>query len=373
MDLELFRAQFPILERVAWLATPSSAPAARQVTRALHEEVDGWAASDVSWPRRDRAAQRCREQVAGLLGVEAAHVALVQSMAEAAATVAAAQPAGSRVVVGAQEYRSNLFPWLAAEERGVRVHQVPMPQGRLGAEALVAAVTEDTALVAVSDVQSATGWRTDLAAVAARCREVGAQLFVDATQSAGVLSLPGTVDPDYVAVHGYKWLLCPRGAAWLYVRPDRLGALTPLAPNPKATAHPWANSYGGPLSYAPDARKLDMSLCWPTWAGATAALDLLGSLDPVQVERHSLGLAGLLRDGAGEFGFRCLPSERPSHIVGLVVPDADAAVRALDDQGVCATARAGVLRFGFHGFNTAEDVSRALSALAAAVPSGAAR
>src|SRR5437867_2203443 len=38
---------------------------------------------------------------------------------------------------------------------------------------------------------------------------------------------PDVVRSDYVAVHGYKWLLCPRGAAWLVTRPDRLAELKP--------------------------------------------------------------------------------------------------------------------------------------------------
>lgn len=363
MNLEQFREQFPLVDQVAWLSTPSSAPAARPVIRALHEELESWTLGDASWPRRDQAAQYCRGQIAGLLGVDPMQVALMQSVAEAAATVAAAQPTGSRVVVGAQEYRSNLFPWLSARERGVRVDLVPMPEGRLSSDAVISAITDDTTLVAISDVQSATGWRTDLTAVATQCREVGAQLFIDATQSAGVLALPDMVSPDYIAVHGYKWLLCPRGAAWLYVRPDRLGGLTPLAPNAKATAHPWTDLYGGPLAYAPGARKLDMSLSWPTWIGAAAALDLLSTLDRPQLERHCLGLAQLLRDGAGERGFRCLPTELASHIVTIDVPDADTAVCDLNARGVRATARAGALRFGFHGFNTTDDVERVLSTL----------
>ena len=364
MNLELFRDQFPALADLTWLATPSIPPAATPVTRALHQALDDWTAGEASWQRRDEAAQRCRHQIAGLLGVASEDVALMQSVAEAAATVAASLRPGDRVVVGAQEYRSNLFPWLATEHRGVRVIQVPMPEGRLTGEALTTAIEYGTTLVAVSEVQSATGRRTDLTAVAARCREVGARLFVDATQSAGVLTMPEAVSPDYIAVHGYKWLLGPRGAAWLYVRPDRLEALGPLAPNHKGTPYPWRDFYGGPLAYAPDARKLDMSLSWPTWTGAAAALDLISSLDRPELERHCLNLGQLLRDGAAEQGLRCLPSELPSHIVTVTVPDPDAALKELTAQGVRATARAGALRFGFHGFNTPDDVSRVLTALA---------
>lgn len=363
MELDEFRGCFPVLDRLVWLSTPSGAPAAASVSRALLDEVGGWMRGDASWVDRDQAAQRTRDQVAALLAVPVADVALMQSVAEAASTVAGGLVPGDTVVVGEQEYRSNLFPWLAAQRRGVRVRHVPMPRGCLLSEDLVAAIDDATTLVAVSDVQSATGSRVDLAVVAERCRQVGARLFVDATQSAGVLALPAGVDADYLAVHGYKWLLCPRGSAWLYVRPDRLEALQPLAPNPKVTAEPWRDFYGGPLDYAPDARKLDMSLCWPAWAGAAAALDLMAGVDRSALERHCLSLAASLRVGATEQGLHCLPTERPTHIVAVAVPEPASALSYLHAQGVRATARAGALRFGFHGFNTPEDVDRVLTAL----------
>lgn len=363
MHLDEFRSAFPVLAQLTWLSTPSSAPAATPVSSALLDEVASWMRGEASWVDRDQAAQDTRNQMAGMWGVAPTDVALMQSVAEAATTVAGALRPGDRMVVGAQEYRSNLFPWLAAQQRGIRVQQVAMPEGCLRAEALLEAIDETTTLVAVSDVQSSTGSRVDLSMVAARCRDVGARLFIDATQSTGVLALPAGVRPDYIATHGYKWLLCPRGAAWLYVRPDRLEALEPLAPNPKSTTQPWRDFYGGPLSYARDARKLDMSLCWPTWAGASAALNLVRQLDRVILEQHCLELGALLREGLAQQGLRCLPTERPSHLVTVRVPDPTAAMRGLQARGIRATARAGALRFGFHGFNTHEDVSRVLSAL----------
>ncbi len=180
-----------------------------------------------------------------------------------------------------------------------------------------------------------------------------------------MLRLPPGVEPDYVAVHGYKWLLCPRGVCWLYVRPERLAELAPLAPNNKSTDRPWEDMYGGPLEYASDARMLDMSLGFPAWTGATVALDLIAKLDPVRVEEHCLDLAQLLRTEAEAHRLHCLPTERPSHIVSIRTPNSEAVLDAMSARGVRATARAGVLRFGFHAFNQANDVVRTISALAA--------
>lgn len=91
---------------------------------------------------------------------------------------------------------------------------------------------------------------------------MGARLFVNLTQSLGALRFdPAEVRPDYFATHGYKWLLCPRGAAWLVTRPDRVDELEPLAPSWKSTAPPHGY-FGGPADLAPDAGRCDASPAW---------------------------------------------------------------------------------------------------------------
>lgn len=363
MELDSFRQQFPITEQLSWLATPSCAPAATPVLHALHTELDGWAAGEVSWSEREQRAERCRRRFADLLGLTPGRVALLSSTAEAAATVARSVPPGGRIVLGGQEYRSNMFPWLAAAQHGVTLTQVPMPDGLLDSGRICEAIVEGTSLVAVSVVQSATGGRADLVPIAERCREVGARLFLDATQSAGVLSIPPAVDPDYVATHGYKWLLGVRGTAYLAVRPDRLDELEPLAANSR-TAGLGAGDYGGPLSHADGADRLDLPLGWPVWAAAEAGLELLAAVDPLVLQQHCLALAADLADGARGLGLTVLKSERPSHIITMRGPEADHAVAALSDAGIRATAPAGNLRFGFHGFTVTDDVERTLTVLA---------
>ncbi|SDS57621.1 aminotransferase class V-fold PLP-dependent enzyme [Microlunatus soli] len=362
MQLDGFRQQFPITERLSWLATPSCAPAASPVLRAVRAELDRWADGDADWTERDRRAEACRRRFAELLGRPADQVALLSSTAEAAATVAGSVPSGGRIVVGEREYRSNIYPWLAAERRGVTVAAVPMPDGLLDSGRVCEAIIDGTSLVSVSVVQSATGSRVDLIPIAERCREVGARLFLDATQSAGVLSIPAGVDPDFVAAHGYKWLLGVRGTAYLAVRRDRLTALGPLAANSR-TAGAGAGDYGGPLSYADGAERLDLPLSWPVWAAAEAGLELLGRLDPIVLQQHCLRLAEALADGARDQGLAVMGSERPSQIVTLRVPDAERAVGELTAAGVRATARNGNLRFGFHGFSAEHDVEQTLAVL----------
>lgn len=363
IDLAGFRAQFPALERLVWLNTPTLPPAARPVLAALRAADSEWESGEASWQAWERQAYATRGLFAGLLGVPENTVALVSSLAEGATTVAASLPPG-RVVVGEREFHSNLFPWLVLEGRGADVVTVPAVDGVVPTEALVSAVDDRTVLVAVSEVQSSNGYRVDLEALAERCRETGTRLFVNLTQAAGALRTDmESVRPDFLAAHGYKWLLGPRGAAWLHVRPDRLDELRPLIHNWHTPADPYADYYGGPLELPEGARRLDTSFSWLPWVGARAALELLASLDAGEVERRCLDLAAAFRDGARSRGFRLVPEERRSHIVAVSVPDPDALLVRLRERGVTAAVRGGFLRLGFHGFNDAGDVDAALGAL----------
>lgn len=362
-DLRWFREQFPALERYAWLNTPTVPPGNTPVLEALRRVIAEWETGEFSWQGWEGEGHATRERFATMIGAHPDQVALIHAMVEGAATVAGSLPRG-KVVVGAAEFRSNLFPWLALRDRGFDVVEVPPREGVVPTEALANEVDDRTVLLAVSEVQSSNGYRVDVPALTARCREVGARIYVNLTQCLGALRFDvRESQPDFVAVHGYKWLLGPRAAGWLYVRPDRLEEIEPLAPSWKSVAAPYEDYYGGPMELAPDARKLDTSLAWFSWPGALAALDLLLSLDLDEVERCCLGLSSAFREATRERGFRLVPEEVPSQTVALAIPDPEGVRERLRARDIVGAVRGGHLRLGFHAFNEEDDVRRALDAL----------
>ncbi|MDQ4098825.1 MAG: aminotransferase class V-fold PLP-dependent enzyme, partial [Actinomycetota bacterium] len=335
---------------------------ARPVIDALHRVEAEWESGEFSWQAWQSEAYATREQFARLIGAPQGTVALATFVAESAATVAASIPPG-KVVVGEREFRSNLAPWLALRTRGYDVVEVPAKDGVTWTESLADAVDDATVLLAVSEVQSSNGFRVRLPELAERCREHGARLFVNATQSLGALRLDvRELGIDYLACHGYKWLLAPRGAAWLYVRADRLEEMRPLAPNWHSVPDPYEEYYGEtPL--AEDARKLDVSWAWFSFVGARAALDVHLSLDPAEAEGRCLRLAAAFREEASRRGFDLVPEDAPSQIIGVRLPDADAVRERMKERRVLAAVRGGLLRLGFHAFNDDGDVAAALEAL----------
>jgi selenocysteine lyase/cysteine desulfurase len=355
-----FRAMFPALARQAWLDTPASAPGATPVTSALASAVASWQEGSLGAADWEAAAPRARVGFARYLKVPEAHVALMGSVAEAAATVAASLPSrGGTIVVDDGEFRSNLFPWLALDGRGYRIIRVAVG-GAGRTEALLRAIDGRTALIAVSHVLSTDGERVDLVRLRAAADAVGARIFADVTQSLGVLGKDVAASrPDYLAVHGYKWLLCPRGAAWLVT--PHYAELRPLMPSWKSSAD--GGYFGGPLRPAAGAARCDTSPAWLSWIGAEAAIALLSALPATAIERHSLGLAAAFRDQAMEAGAVPVSTGLPSHIVAVRVKNPDSVSARLRTAGVRARLLGDRLRVGFHYFNNDEDVEAGLGAL----------
>jgi selenocysteine lyase/cysteine desulfurase len=358
-----FRELFPALDRVTYLNTATAAPGAIPILEALRRVQNQWESGEFSWQAWEADGEATRALFADMIGGRPQDVALTFSVSEAAATVATSLPPG-RVVVGEREFQSNLFPWLALRDRGFEVVEVPSVDGVVPTDALVGAIDERTVLVAVSEVQSSNGFRVDVAAIGERCHRVGARLFVNLTQALGALRFDvDRAGADYVTAHGYKWLLGPRAAAWLWVRPERLPELRPLAPGWKTVAEPYAEYYGGPLEPAPGTRRLDASLAWFSWPGARTALELLASLDAAAVEAYCLELAAAFRDEAAGRGFLLSPQEVPSQMFSVQVPDPYAVKDRLREHRVIAAVRADSVRLGFHAYNDRSDLRAALDAL----------
>ncbi len=310
----------------------------------MTDMLDGWRRGQLAPPDFDEAVRRSRTAWAALTGVDVSQVAIASTVSELVGLVAASLPDGARVVTVKGEFTSVLFPFLAHADRGVSVQEVELEE--------LGQLRGPVDLVAVSAVQSADGRWVDLPALLSAAHGAGAKVLLDTTQSCGWLPLP-LADVDYVVCGGYKWLLCPRGTAFLSVRPELLDALRPLAAGWYAGDDPWTSIYGSPLRLAPDARRLDISPAWFSWAGAAVSLELLAGLDLTAVRAHDVGLADLMLTRLG------LPRQG-SAIVTVEQPDAAGRLSA---AGVRTAVRAGRVRASFHLYNDERDVELAVAAL----------
>ncbi|MGE5777934.1 MAG: aminotransferase class V-fold PLP-dependent enzyme, partial [Hyphomicrobiales bacterium] len=125
------------------------------------------------------------------------------------------------IVTLSEQFPSNVYPWMdLAERTGAAFVSVPRPGDDDWTSALLSFIDRSTGIVAVPHCHWTDGGLIDLEAIGAACRRVGAVLCVDATQSVGALPLDvKRVDPDFLAVASYKWLLGPYSLGFLYVAP----------------------------------------------------------------------------------------------------------------------------------------------------------
>ena len=311
---------------------------------ALHRALVTWGAGQAQPQDYDSCVDSARGSFARLVGVPVEAVAQGSQLSVFAGLVAASLPDGAEVVAVENDFTSVLFPFLT-QRRGVHVRLVPLAD-------VVQAVRPSTRLVALSAVQSSDGALADLDSIAQAAEAYGAQTFLDITQAAGWLPIDASRF-DYVACSAYKWLLCPRGAAFFAVRRERIDDLLPINANWYAGADIWGSIYGGPLHLADDARRFDLSPAWLAWVGAAPALGLLDSVGIESVQAHNVGLANRFRAGLGL-------SAGNSAIVTVTVPGADERLRR---AGISTAVRAGRIRLSFHLYNDAADVDLALVAL----------
>lgn len=363
MNSHQFRQLFPALEHTVWLDTPGAPPGAEPVVRALRDVTTSWSDGSFDWQEWDHTPQHVRDQIAQLHKVSPHCVALMGSVSEAAATVASSLPAG-RIALLDDEYRSVLYPFNRMHSERNPVDRISLAAREDRTTKLIEAITEDTVLVAVSEVLSSDGVRVDIDRIGVAAAAVGAKVFVDATQSFGVLDTDhAALGIDYVAVHGYKWMLCPRGAAWLVGRDDAIDDLKPLMPGWKSTELPHGY-FGGPMNLASGAAKLDCSPAWFSWIGARAALSVAEQLDRTAINAHVTALAATFADQAQHIGYVSPNIGNRSHITVLTFPRKPGFADRLAASGIKATATDERLRVGFHYFNTADDRDHLLAFLA---------
>lgn len=321
-----------------YLDTPTYGLPPDPVIEAMETALQRWRDGRATMAEYDTAVTRSRELAAAILGTDPSLIAVANQASVFVGLVASSLPDGANVVVPDGDFTSLLFPLLVQEHRGVTVRSVPR-------EEVAAAVDDSVDLVGFSLVQSADGTILDADAIEAAARRHGARILVDATQAAGWLPF----DPhrfDYTVISAYKWLLCPRGTAFMVLGTDDR-SLPPVFAGWYAGEDVWASTYGTPLRLADSARRYDVSPAWLSWIGSAPALEVIASVGVESIHRHDTHLASLVREGL---------DLTPGGSAIVVVPVKDASV--LRDNGIAAATRAGSVRVGFHLYNTPADAER---------------
>jgi selenocysteine lyase/cysteine desulfurase len=369
------RRLFPATAGRAYFNTAAVGLASQRLADTYREFIDEWAGAGLDYSRGEQAAGEARSAVARLIGADAADIALIPSVSSAAGLVAAQfGPAGpgESIVIGQREYSSNHFPWRQLAGKGYDVRQVPFRNGGLEPDDIARHVDGGTQLVAFSGVQSATGHRSDIAAISGLARAAGAIVFVDGSQLVGAVPVAGDLrHVDVLVAPDHKFLLnAGRGMGYCYLSPAAQARFTPVSAGWRAGSVPFDSFFGPAMNLSATASRFDSSISWLAAIGNQAALAVFDDFGPGTIYARNHELTVKLRAALTGIGWDPvdLPERNQSTIVSVPLGDCAASWPpiALSEQGVICSVRDGNLRLAVHFYNHEDDIERLATTLVSA-------
>jgi len=244
-------------------------------------------------------------------------------------------------------------------------------RGRDWNERILQAINGDTAFIVMASVHWMNGTKFDLEKIGARCREVGAKLIVDGSQSVGALPIDvRKANIDALICAAYKWLMGPYSTALSYIHEDFNDGI-PLEESwmtrPNAEHFDRLTNYME--GYKPGAIRFDVGqssnfIFLPMLDEALGQLLEWGVAD---IQEYSRKLGIPLIDYFMEKGTPVDDEEhRAFHLMGLQLPSGttgEALLGELNSRNVYVSLRGNNLRISLNVFNNEEDVRELISAL----------
>jgi selenocysteine lyase/cysteine desulfurase len=361
-----FRAEFPVLERIAYLNTGSNGPVpARGVAAAeaaLRVQADEGRGGDAFWEWVMPRMEQLRARVAGLLDCDPDELAITGATTDGVNTVLSALELGpgDEVLTSDQEHPGVLAPLgVGRARRGFEVRVVPFDD-------VAAEVGPRTQLVAVSHVSWHTGRMADTEALAG----VDAQVLLDGAQGLGAVPVDvKALGCDFYAASGQKWLCGPNGLGYLYVRAEHVEKLLPPAPGFGSVTSPDRTL---DLDLQPDARRFDSGVVAPHQsAWALAALDVLEGPGIAAVHGRARALAARLAGALAEAGKSVAPRGN-STLVSWEADDPPGETARLANQGIVVRNLPGTpyVRASVGAWSSEEELERLAELAASTGPKG---
>jgi selenocysteine lyase/cysteine desulfurase len=317
--------------------------------------------------------ESARRLAADMIGARPDQIAFMRNTSDGLSTIANGLRwrAGDNLVTFRNEFPSNIYPWLRVRDAfGVEVRMCEERDGRIDLDDMIGLIDERTRLVAISQVQYASGFRADLERLGRAARAHDALLVVDVIQAMGVLPTNVQLELiDVAAGAGHKWLLTPEGVGILYLSDRARDRIEP-------TLVGWT-SVPQPEEYSNFEQGWNRgALAWETGTGPTAlihgleaSLKLLAETGVERIAAYLEQLTDYLCERLRNRDYQIVSSRRPgekSQIVcirhnGGLTPMALYA--HLKQRNMITAPRGDRLRIAPHLYNTREEIDALINAL----------
>lgn len=309
---------------------------------------------------------------ARLVHADPDEIALGANATACHASIAAAldpEPPRTRIVTTSLDFPSSRYLWHAQARRGFEVIEVASPDGiAMPAGAVVAAIDERVAVVAVSLVAYGNGALLRAREVIDAAHAAGAIVILDAYQAIGIVPIDvRALGADVVVAGTHKWLHgASNGLAFAYVRRALAERLQPAYPG--WFSHARMLDYEPAYTPAPGARRFEqgstsVEAVYAARAGVRFAIDV----GVEAIRARSLVLSDHLIAGADALGISLgTPRDHAERagVVCLGVRDPGRVAEQLRTRGIDVDTRPGTgIRLSLHPCNLHDEVDHVLAQL----------
>lgn len=368
-EVREIRSYFPIFRRKVYVSSCSQGALSVQVEAALQEFLTSWHEFGTPWDRWIEKYEEARTAFAQFIGASPDEIAITSSASAGVNALASALDfrARSKVVMGEFEFPTMGHIWLAQQPRGAEVRFLKAEGEQLPPDAYADEVDGETAIVPVTGICFTNGFRSSVSEIAQLAHRHGAMVLLDDYQDAGTRPIDVRKSGiDFYVTGTLKYLLGPSGIAILYVRRELIAQLTPTESGWFAQQNPFAFDPQH-LELSSTARRFQNGTPpIPNVYAALAGIRLLRDIGPERIAVHVAALAQACLSRARELGLAVkTPADSVGPLVVLRCRDAERMVQRLAEMDIIASSRRDGLRLSWHCYNTMDDVSRVMDAVAA--------
>jgi len=372
-----YRERFPILSRTKYLVSHSLGAMPDATRDALVEYADLWASRGVrAWGDRWwMMSIEVGDIIAPLIGAPPGSVVMLPNVTTAEAVVLSSfdyDSARNRVVIVDGEFPSVRYIYdRLARRLGAEIVTVPHDSSGLGfdLDRLLSAIDERTQIVPIGHILFESSYMIDVAAIAKRCREVGATLVLDVFQSAGIVPVDVTGWDVPIAVGGVlKWLCGGPGGSFLYVDPKLRSKLEPSFTGWMAHANPFGFE-PPPMRFRDDGLRFALGTppipaLYAAREGPKVVAEASGG-NMMTIREKSLRQTQRIIDLADARGFELRTprdADRRGGSVSVLMPHAKEVAYELNAEDIVCDFRPGAgVRFSPHFYTTDEEIEIAFA------------
>ncbi len=366
----------PFGERI-WLNCAHQGPLPKTAIEKLNEAVK-WKTNpaELDFDRFFDVPQRLRKALGRLINVQHEQIILGNSNSYGLHLLANGinWNMGDEIILSKGDFPSTNLPWLALEDKGVRINQITPECQILTEKELIESINGSTRLLCISWVNSFNGHILNVKTIGDICKANGIIFVLNCTQGLGALRFDvQATHVDAVSCMGAKWLLGPYGTGFCWMRNELMESLQYNHVNwlDMLTEDDLNSEIDQELNMKSGKKKYDVfgTANFFNFVPWTASIEYLLEKDVEKIEKYVQDLVSRFITKLDRCKFKLLSPEEPENRSSILFishkdPGCNRLIyNKLLDENIFISLRNNLLRFSPHLYNTQDDIEKTVLTL----------